>query len=241
MKTSEAINDAIKLLLNSKETYTEKWQGIKIDAKIMELDNLFIEMEMCKSIDELVSETKADLPWSENHFKERLNGASNPGEQYKYWPYYRDDLDDTRFRNKGMFSHTYQERFWPIKKNGIRYEMGDWLDIKNRLKNNPSTRQAFFSIWHPEDQSNNNVRLPCTIGYWFKINNIGELDLTYLIRSCDARRHFRNDIYMTQRLAMDMLEFLDNKDIRLGKLNMWIGSFHCFISDVYSLNKILKK
>ena len=103
-----------------------------------------------------------------------------------------------------------------------------------------STRQAFLSIWHPEDQSNNDVRLPCTIGYWFKISN-NVLNMTYLIRSCDARRHFRNDVYMTQRLALDMLSYLDNPKISIGKMSMWVGSFHCFESDRYFINKEIKK
>lgn len=240
MKTNKAIEKAIASLIQGNETETKKWQAVDVDAKIIELDNVWLQMEMCESLNELSIETKADLPWSENHFLERLKGASNPGIEYKNWPYYRGDLDNSRFRNNGQFSHTYQERFWPVKKNGIRYEMGDWDDIKNRLKHDYTTRQAFFSIWHPEDHSNNNVRLPCTIGYWFKIKN-NKLNLTYLIRSCDARRHFRNDIYMTQRLAMDMLQHLKDPNISLGSLSIWIGSFHCFTSDIYSLKKILNK
>jgi thymidylate synthase len=241
MKTNNAINNAIRVLLNSKnKKTTHKWQSLPLDTKITEVNNLFMKMEMCKNIDNLSKQTLADLPWSEDHFIERISGNSNPGNEYKNWPYYRKDLDDDRFRSDSKFSHTYQERFWPNKKEGNRFKMGDWLDIKNRLKNDLTTRQAFLSIWHPEDQSNNNVRLPCTIGYWFYVNN-NKLDVTYLIRSCDARRHFRNDIYMAQRLAMEMLQSLENTEIELGELSVWIGSFHCFISDIYSLKKILEK
>jgi thymidylate synthase len=241
MKTNNAINNAIRVLLNSKnKKTTHKWQAIQLDTEIIEVNNAFIKMEICKTINDLSKQTTADLPWSEDHFIERISGSSNPGQQYKYWPYYRKDLDNNRFRIDGKFSHTYQERFWPMKKQGNRFQMGDWQDIKNRLKNDPTTRQAFLSIWHPEDQSNNNVRLPCTIGYWFYINN-NKLDVTYLIRSCDARRHFRNDIYMAQRLAMEMLKNLEDEKIETGELSVWIGSFHCFISDIYSLNKILEK
>jgi len=46
---------------------------------------------------------------------------------------------------------------------------------------------------------------------------------------------------MTQRLAMEMLQNLENTEIELGELSVWIGSFHCFISDIYSLKKILEK
>jgi len=241
MRTSDAIKNAIRVLLYRKEINNpNKWQAVEIKDPMYEINNVFLDMDICKSIDVLSLETKADLPWSEDHFQERLNGASNPGEQYKNWPYYSKETDDNRFRTNGLFSHTYQERFWPLKVSGNRFKMGDWNDIKDRLSSDATSRQAFFSIWHPEDHSNNNVRLPCTIGYWFNVRN-NELNLTYLIRSCDARRHFRNDIYMTQRLAMDMLESINktNKNVSLGKMTMWIGSFHCFVSDVYSLNKTL--
>jgi thymidylate synthase len=240
LSTKQSIDNAIRILLHKKNIIKpNKWQAVNIESEMLEIDNMFLQMQMCDSINSLSLETKADLPWSEDHFQERLAGPSNPGEQYKKWPYYREDLDDSRFRPDGIFSHTYQERFWPLDIQGNRFKMGNWSDIKDRLKSDPSTRQAFFSIWHPEDHSNNEVRLPCTIGYWFKIND-NDLDVTYLIRSCDARRHFRNDIYMTQRLAMDMINHLDIADLKLGKLSVWIGSFHCFISDKYSLKQKLK-
>lgn len=242
MKTRKIINKAITDLINSKNIIeSNKWQAVNIEngVRMIEINNLFLQMQICETIKELELETNADLPWAENHFKERLAGATNPGEQYKNWPYYRASLDNERFRKNNHFSHTYQERFWPPKIKGIRYKMGDYLDVKKRLKKDNTTRQAFLSIWHPEDQSNNDVRLPCTIGYWFKINN-NKLDVTYLIRSCDARRHFRNDIYMTQRLAMDILKYLDSDNITLGILTVWIGSFHCFESDLYTLKKQVK-
>jgi thymidylate synthase len=238
MKTSDAVNNAIRILIKQGSAKnTKKWQAVDVKTNLVEISNVFFKMDMCNDISQLAMETKADLPWSEDHFMERISGSSNPGEQYKKWPYYKEELDNSRFRPDNLFSHTYQERFWPEKKTGNRFTMGDWDDVKTRLKNDPTTRQAFLSIWHPEDQSNNGVRLPCTIGYWFQINGF-KLDVTYLIRSCDARRHFRNDIYMTQRLAMEMSKFLDF-GLTLGELNVWIGSFHCFESDIYSLKKLL--
>lgn len=241
MRTSNAIRNAFAILMNKKESILcNKWQAVNIENRMFEVTDLFLQMDMCSSIKELELETKADLPWSENHFKERLAGPTNPGYEYQNWPYYSKKLDDSRFRSNKKFSHTYQERFWPVKKTGIRFKMGDYLDIQKRLKNDHTTRQAFLSIWHPEDQSNNDVRLPCTIGYWFKIDN-NVLNITYLIRSCDARRHFKNDVYMTQRLALDMLSYLDDESLKLGRMSMWIGSFHCFEQDKYFINKQLKK
>ena len=170
--TKDNIRFAIESLLEVKKTTSVgTWQSVKSNYKMYEVDNLHLEMDICKTIDDLAFQTQAHLPWSEDHFLERLAGASNPGKQYKNWPFYSNKIDNSRFRSTGKFSHTYQERFWPTKKQGIRFIMGDYRDIQNRLRNSPSTRQAFLSIWHPEDQSNNDQRLPCTIGYWFKIKD----------------------------------------------------------------------
>jgi len=242
MKTSEVTESLIRQLIDSKKlSYTKRWQAIEVENPVIELTNVFKSMEICKDICSLAEETKADLPWAEDHFVERISGPTNPGVQYKNWPYYRPDLDNGRFRPDGLFSHTYQERFWPPKKEGVRFTMGDWNDVVDRISEDLSTRQCFLSIWHPEDQSNNKVRLPCTIGYWFKVID-DHLDCTYLIRSCDARRHFRNDIYMTQRLVFEMISRLKSLGLSInpGLLHIWIGSFHCFQSDLYYLKKTNK-
>lgn len=229
------IIDAYELLISSHNiSKNNEWQSINIDEKnpIIELRNIFINFESFKNIKE---EIKPDLPWSENHFLERVNGQPiNPGNEYKNWPYYTGIDNDSLFRNNGIFSHNYMERYWCSGYKGIRYNYGDLNDIIERLIINPESRQAFLSVWHPEDQSNNNVRIPCTIGYWF--NKSGDhLNMTYLIRSCDAIRHFRNDIYMSYRL----LQYVANKiELKSGSLDVWIGSFHCFKSDLYKLNKI---
>lgn len=244
-KVKIVLDNAILELVESDNIIDpKKWQAIDSPMPMLEIEDMWLQMDLCSDIVDLGNQTKADLPWSEDHFQERLSGPSNPGEQYKNWKYYRKSEDDKSFRTSGIFSHTYQERFWPLPIKGIRYIMGNYSDVKLRMMKDTTTRQAFLSIWHPEDQSLGNRRLPCSIGYWFKISN-GCLNLTYLIRSCDATRHFRNDVYMAQRLAMDMYEFLkeNNKelDIKLGRMSMWIGSFHCFQSDVYHLKKLIKK
>lgn len=240
LETDKAIENAIRVLLKGNKIVSESWQAQKDSFKMIEVSDIFLKMQMCKNIEELSIKTKADLPWSEDHFNERLAGSSNPGEQYKNWPYYKHEVDNNRFRKEELFSHTYQERFWPPKIKGIRFEMGDYNDVKERLKDNHTTRQAFLAIWHPEDQTNHGERLPCTIGYWFNIKN-NKLNITYLIRSCDASRHFRNDIYMAQRLAYDIIEYLGDNTIEPGILSMWIGSFHSFESDVYHLTKKLNQ
>ncbi len=233
------VDSAISFLLfKGQRVESRSWQAVRPLGGMIEVQDLFFKMPIYKTKDELAKVTKADLPWAEDHFQERLAGPTNPGKQYKNWPYYRPEDDDKRFRETGEFSHTYQERLWPPPVKGIRFVMGDYQNIRDRLRDNPTTRQAFLSIWHPEDQSNTlNRRLPCTIGYWFR--RIGDtLNITYLIRSCDATRHFRNDVYMTQRLAIDMAEYIEAD---LGIMSMWIGSLHCFEGDRFFLQKKLKR
>ena len=46
---------------------------------------------------DLANETKADLPWAEDHFQERVFGhPRNPGQEYKNWPYYDHSKDNKR-------------------------------------------------------------------------------------------------------------------------------------------------
>ena len=237
LSTKEAVDNALRVLLYAGEEYrTRNWQANLISENHMvELTNVFLQMQMIQRFSTITLQqaTGADLPWAEDHFNERLAGRSNPGEQYKNWPYLPDF--EAYLNEEGQFSHTYQERFWPEKG-------GNWKDVVDRLSSDTTTRQAFLGIWHPEDQYNKGVRVPCTIGYWFKINK-GLLDITYLIRSCDARRHFRNDVYMTQRLASEMIRELSLKgiDLCMGAMTVWIGSFHCFRPDTYEIKKQLNK
>lgn len=236
MLIREVIKTSFRDLKENGNPYkSNKWQAIDAPDQLFEVINRFLQMKMPEEVEELAAETGADLPWAENHFQERVSrNPANPGYEYQNWPYYKTAKkdNDKKFRSEGetYFSHTYMERFWPdksIKGTGkMEYNYGDLDDIVQRLKEDPGTRQAFMSIWHPQDQSNNNVRLPCTIGYHFLIRE-GILNMSYLIRSCDIFRHFKNDIYMTVRLGQWIRDRVDPA-LKLGELSMWIGSLHCF-------------
>jgi len=233
----QILNKIIKSLVDKgSPSGSENWQSIKIDNRnpIIEIRNVFFSI---KDIKNPIYDLDPDLPWAEDHFQERVMGIPvNPGEQYKHWPYYKGINNDELFRSSGKFSHNYMERYWCKGFKGIRFEYGDLNDIIDRLQKDSHTRQAFLSVWHPEDQSNHGERVPCTIGYWFNRNG-DQLDITYLIRSCDAVRHFKNDMYMTYRL----MEWVAKKvNLKPGIVTVWIGSFHCFQSDLYSLKKSIQ-
>jgi thymidylate synthase len=181
-----------------------------------------------------------NLPWAEDHFQERVSREpSNPGVQYKNWPHWREQERDTML--DGKFTHTYQERFWPTRIRpapfGVRYRYGDLDDLVGHLSENPLSRQATLPIFFPEDTGAvHGGRVPCTLHYHFLRRN-NRLHLWYPIRSCDAIRHFRDDIYMAVRLAHWVLDRLYNHDsdwrgCEVGYLNFNAYSFHVHKGDL---------
>jgi thymidylate synthase-like protein len=207
----------------------------------------------------LQQDIKPNMPWAEDHFAERVCGEPiNPGVQWAKWPW---GNNATKFLEEGKFNHNYMERYWPkwadyaadptataedykawVKKagplapnEGIRYEYGDLDDVVNLLCSDPFTRQAYFPVWFPEDTGGGNKRAPCSLGYHFIMRN-GKMDVTYYIRSCDYLRHFRDDIYLTARLAFWVIEQCKLKsdrwqDVTPGEFLMHITSLHLFRND----------
>lgn len=162
----------------------------------------------------------------------------NPGEQWKNWPYahsadrHRKE-EGGRFSHTYMerywpryVGHNFFDDNWkrhgvePLIRErerylnhkadlrGIRYRYGDLGDVVNHLFNDPLTRQAFLPVWFPEDTGVvHRERVPCTLGYHFILRN-GFFHSTYYIRSCDFVRHFRDDLYLSLRLHLWVLDQL---------------------------------
>jgi thymidylate synthase len=203
-----------------------------------------------------------NVQWADDHFEERVSGYPlNPGTQWAKWPYGH-SADKFRDRN-GMFNHTYAERYWPkfvathlpsttpeeAKINaektehwsghtaGIRYDYGDLGDVVQQLVKDPATRQAVLPVFFPEDTGAvHGERVPCSIHYQFMVRN-GRLDIFYYLRSCDFVRHFRDDIYLTVRLQLWMIDRLKENgiDVRPGMFLMQTGSLHLFKNDWMTL------
>lgn len=206
-----------------------------------------------------------DLPWADEHFLERVCGAPiNPGLQFKHWPWNKGRGAESFLDRRGKFNHNYMERYWPKHAHvvteptadksgwrqrfkdyfqtgkaqpmrGIMYEYGDLGDVVDLLIDDPLTRQAYLPMWFPEDTGGGDKRAPCTIGYHFLMRG-DRLDINYHIRSCDLVKHFRNDLYMTARLAVWVLQQLQSrdprwKDVQIGRFIMQIGSLHSFKPD----------
>lgn len=237
---------------NAKPTHSATWQSIDIskrpEAEMYELRDVFFRSSMPnESLTYYQDAIKPNLPWADQHFTlERVSGKPiNPGVTWKDWPYA--NSAGNFLEPSGIFSHTYAERYWPrqagfheeqsdVVHRGIRYEYGDLNDVLNLLKKDPLTRQAYLPIWFPEDTGvAHGKRVPCTLGYHFMMRD-EQLHVFYPIRSCDFVRHFRDDLYLTVRLVLWMLQALRLEsdfwnDITPGTFTFWAGSLHCFVND----------
>lgn len=249
---------------------TGHWQGVTTEGKpdlvTKEIVNLDWSAPMPLDPMRLAKLTGASWPWAENHFQERVSRVpSNPGEQYLNWPWWRgqdaESMDDSGHELK--FSHTYQERFWSklagnpeyreddgqrqaMWNRGIRYDYGDLDDVVNLLRREPYTRQATFPIFFPEDTGAvHGGRVPCTLHYHFLLRQ-NRLHLWYPIRSCDAVRHFRDDVYMAVRLCHWVIEQLRTEPEVQGEYDLWRDvepgwlyftaySFHVHMGDIHLL------
>lgn len=220
-----------------------------------------------EDLDVLRTDIKPNLPWADDHFEERVGRMPlNPGVQWANWPWAKSAAKfRTGDQKVERFSHTYMERYWPkfanlgldgevtikngqatntetgkrkFSRDGIRYALGDLQDVVHLLSEDPLTRQAFLPVWFPEDTGvTHGQRVPCTLGYHFILRN-SKLDIVYYLRSCDFVRHFRDDIYLTVRLQLWMLDQLRNlvssydwDAVQPGNYVMHVTSMHIFRND----------
>lgn len=190
-----------------------------------------------------------NLPWAEDHFQERVGGEPlNPPPAEAWWPYAQQG--NAAHKKAEIFSHTYPERFWPksaghmgqrldYERMGIRFPYGDLRDVVEVLRKNPRSRQAYLPIWFPEDGAAalQGERVPCTLGYHFIQRADGKFDCVYTMRSCDAVRFLRDDIYMAGRLLQWVCEEIKGEP---GELVMHIDNLHCFVGDEAYLASVVR-
>lgn len=240
---------------------TGSWQGIQKPIEFFEALNVSFTTMINPDMIKLQQQIKPNLPWAEDHFYERIGGKPlNPGEQYKNWPYYKNNPSNDKFRTTDgeKFSHTYMERFWPMHagkvtdgfiktvnpelgpsvnmNRGIRFDYGDLNTMMEVMKKDPYTRQAYLPIWFPEDGAASYMgeRVPCTLGYHF-IRRGHQLHMTYYIRSCDFIRHFRDDIYLACRLLLFILQTLKSNDFPAwGSVQPGVLTMHIVSLHIFS-------
>lgn len=235
-----------------------RWQSTDMShdpaARMKEVLNISFQVSLGwnENASAYAGDIQPNLPWAENHFLERVCGAPlNPGVQWVEWPW---ALSANRHRTEdGKFSHTYMERYWPKLAGddehstkgalrGVRYKYGDLDDVVNHLLGDPLTRQAYLPVWFPEDTGVvHGERVPCTLGYHF-IQRGHSLHSTYYIRSCDFFRHFRDDLYLSVRLQLWLLQQLRQREnpesmtrfwdeVKMGLFTFHCVSMHLFVND----------
>jgi len=211
---------------------------------------------------------KPNLPWADDHFAERVGGHPlNPGVEWRNWPWGvsadRSRIDPVTVGDptqERIFDHTYAMRYWPkhagqyprgiIPSNvdhtpvhrGIYYDYGDLGDVVEELRRDPTTRQAILPVFFPEDTGYRlGRRKPCSLFYHFmRVNS--SLDISYQLRSCDMAHHFRDDIYLTVRLLLWVLDELKKTErswgqILPGTFCMMIANLHMFRNDYIQLTR----
>lgn len=219
--------------------FTENWQSKKSPFKFIEIQNLNFIAKLSNTRKEAKEMCNPFDPWADEHFEERVGGLPlNPPPSHERWL-----KGNEKYMSGDKFSHSYPERMWSKGLHtGIRYEIGDLSDAVTLLKKDPTTRQCFIPIWFPEDLSAavQGERVPCTFGWHLMIRD-NKLHCHYPMRSCDAVRHFHNDLYLANLLVLWMIKQLKIKNLEAGDIMFSCSSFHCFDNDRYTLNNILSE
>jgi thymidylate synthase len=262
MTPFNSIREDIRIRLQSAPVVeATRWQSISAPQPMVELLNYSLTWSIpTEDLNWISDQVKPNLPWADRHFlEERVSGDPiNPGETWKIWPYAQ---SANSHRKEGeQYHHSYAERYWPkaagttpdgrlesdhIKPHrGIRYDYGDLDDLVTILSREPTTRQAYLPVWFPEDlqAAKEEKRVPCSLGYHF-IMRRGKLHVNYYLRSCDFVRHWADDVYLTVRLLLWVLDQcrlahpeMGWDEVRPGCLTMHISSLHCFQSDLKVLS-----
>jgi len=238
MNTSDAIfNLRAALLSRGYLITTQSWQGKEAPPEFKEFLHADIIFDMPDNVQEAREQTGATQPWADEHWAERVCGKPlNPPPSHVNWNTKTDE-----YLSGEKFSHSYPERLWSKDLHtGIRYDVADLNTAVELLKKEPDTRQCYIPFFFPEDLTAavQGERVPCSFGWHFMLRN-GKLHCSYHMRSCDAVRHFHNDIYFAIRLCMWLIEKADLPAIP-GTLHFSATSFHCFSNDDYTLRKLLK-
>lgn len=162
--------------------------------------------------------------WCNAEFVERISPiGGNPGEAWKL----RSEVWTQFLNDNGMFDYTYQDRIDPR----FNLEL-----IAEELTRNPDSRQAWLPLYQPKDlrYMGGKRRIPCSLGYFFRVTQDSTLSITYIQRSADAVVHFGNDVY----LAWMMMEYVASLvGIRPGYLTHHIFSLHSYRKDWPLLDK----
>jgi hypothetical protein len=112
------------LIYHGERVDTGRWQGVATEGKpdlvTREVINLRLDVNCSRGMwdegelqdyfGELAQDIRPNLPWADEHFAERVGGRPlNPDPSHTKWPWWHGQ--DAETKDRGVFSHTYSERF----------------------------------------------------------------------------------------------------------------------------------
>lgn len=203
-------------LVYQTETVQDKSVGENDEFKTKELQNYgFTVLEVKPAnLEEFIGQMKLNSRWIGLEFVERVsNQSENPGSAYKERGVWNE------FLHNGKFSYTYSER------------IGNQVDkVIELLRTFPSSRQGLINIYDKNLDHDNRggiARVPCSLHYHVMIRN-GQVDLTYVMRSCDFGEHFMYDMVLACLLQNFIAERLK---LPTGHFGYFTHSLHTFYKD----------
>ncbi len=149
----------------------------------------------------------------------------NPPIMYKYKPelfsQHYDLLDD------GRMQYTYSNRF---------QEFNQFVNIYNKLKDNPNSKRAVIDIYTPYDTAPDRSDVPCTTMYHL-LHRDGKLNMSVFMRSWDFFGGFKTYDFMLS--SMILQGFSSWLNMKPGNLSFYANSLHYYNRDQESLEKLL--
>lgn len=187
-------------------------------------------------------------PWgasADGHRDE--DGMFNHNYMERYWPRHAGQLGSSltaeEFSNlkiEAEHGDGVTARLSPNR--GIRNAYGDLNDLIEEMVRDPQSRQHYLPIFFPEDVGEVvGGRKPCSLGYQFTMRD-NRLHVYYPMRSCDFAHHMQDDIYLTIRLLLWVLDRCRDfstgwDEVTPGTLTLHCTSLHVFENDMIRLER----
>lgn len=171
--------------------------------------------------------------WITQEWEDRLVGGLNPGRAWKKRPEIWEEFLEKGGQPKNKRLHSAAMRKAVVGYFAYTYSLrmgGKHIQkIIDELIIHPNSRQLYLPVWKELDETRRGRRrVPCSLGYWF-VHREGQLNLTYMMRSCDFHTHYANDV----ALATMMLTYVANQaEIKVGTFTHFVGSLHVYAKDV---------
>lgn len=150
-----------------------------------------------------------------------------------------EEWTDINYINPGHAWEEYPERWWHSLNKDMKMDYSynlrigafwQFSRVVDELMRNPNSRQAYISIYRPEDAEDigGERRIPCIIGYQFDIDGEKKINMTVNMRSCDLENCLRNDIYLAiallYKVYLSTLDILDS----CGTVTFMINNLHMY-------------